>query len=136
MGIFTSIINRSISGNFSSNVLYIRREALRVCTNLTSVSFPNVISIGEYAFFSCSNLTSASFPNVTSIGGSAFSGCSKLTTIYVGTNTSTVCTLGTGAFDDCSNLTNIYVPANLVNSYKSAAKWSDSKIVNKIKAAP
>ena len=73
--------------------------------------------------------------NVTSIGQVAFSGCSSLTTIYVGTNTSTVCTLSnTSAFNNCTNLTNIYVPASLVDSYKSATNWSS--YADKIKATP
>ena len=107
------------------------------CLNLASVSFPNVASIGSSAFSRCQQLTSASFPNAASIGDFAFSSCYNLTTIYVGTNTSTVCALSsTSAFNGCGSLANIYVPANLVNSYKSATNWSDSSLVNKIKAAP
>ena len=57
--------------------------------------------------------------NVTSIGSSAFSNCKSLTTIYVGTNTSAVCTLSSAnAFNNCTNLTNIYVSASLVKRYK------------------
>ena len=113
MGVLASIIDRSISGSFESEVF----------------------KIGNYAFYECSNLTEVSIPNATSIGGSAFNGCRKLTTIYVGTNTSTVCTLSsTSAFDGCTNLTNIYVPANLLNSYKSATNWSS--YADKIKATP
>ena len=89
--------------------------------------------IGDYAFYKCNTLTNVSFPKATSIGISAFSGCSSLTTIYVGTNTSTVCTLSdTNAFKDCTNLANIYVPAKLVDSYKSATNWSS--YASKIKA--
>ena len=92
MGILTSIIDRTISGSFSSDLFF---------------------NVRDFAFYSCSNLTS----------------------IYVGTNTSTVCTLSdTGAFDDCTNLTSIYVPANLVDSYKSATNWSS--YADKIKATP
>ena len=73
--------------------------------------------------------------NVTSIGNYAFHNCSNLTTIYVGTNTSTVCTLSnTNAFNGCTNLTNIYVPESLVDSYKSATNWSS--YADKIKATP
>ena len=110
MGVLTSIVDRSISGSFSSNVF----------------------SIGNYAFQDCSGLTSVSFPKATSIGSNAFQSCSSLTTIYVGTNTSTVCTLSSDAFSDCTNLTNIYVPANLVDNYKSDTNWSS--YADKIKA--
>ena len=105
------------------------------CSGLTSVSFPNATSIGRYAFRSCSGLTEVSFPSATSIGSSAFYKCSNLTTIYVGINTSTVCTLlSTSAFNSCTKLTNIYVPASLVSSYRSATNWSN--YADKIKAVP
>ena len=61
MGVLTSIIDRSISGSFSSEVF----------------------KIGDNAFDSCSNLTEVSIPNATSIGYSAFNSCSSLTAIYV-----------------------------------------------------
>ena len=113
MGVLTSIVDRSISGSFSSNVF----------------------SIGNSAFNVCSSLTSVSFPKATSIGYGTFRGCSSLTTIYVGTDTSTVCTLSsTNAFDNCTNLTNIYVPSSLVDRYKSATNWS--RFASKIKATP
>ena len=103
--------------------------------SIESIKLSNVTSIGEYAFYSCSGLTSVSFPNAKSISSRAFYNCTNLTTIYIGTNTSTVCTLSsTSAFDNCTNLTNIYVPASLVGSYKSATNWSS--YASKIKAAP
>ena len=108
-------------------------SAFNGCNKLTSVSIPNATSIDYSAFQSCSGLTEVSFPVATSIGSGAFNGCRKLTTIYVGTNTSTVCTLGTSAFTGCTNLTNIYVPASLLDKYKSAANWSS--YASKIKAA-
>ena len=81
------------------------------------------------------SIESIKLSSVTSIGGSAFYGCNSLTTIYVGTNTSTVCKLSsTSAFKNCTALTNIYVPASLVDNYKSATNWSN--YADKIKAAP
>ena len=106
------------------NATSIGDYAFQNCSSLTSVSIPNATSIGEEAFSSCSSLTSVSFPNATSIGSYAFKSCSNLTTIYVGTNTSTVCTLSsTDAFSDCTNLANIYVPSSLVDDYKTATNW-------------
>ena len=136
MGVLTSIIDRSISGSFSSDLFFnVRASAFSYCTSLTEASFPNATSIGNYAFYSCKSLTSVTFPLVTSIGNSAFQNCSSLTTIYVGTESDTVCTLSnTNAFNNCTNLTNIYVPASLVNSYKTATNWSN--YADKIKAAP
>ena len=107
------------------NATSIGSYAFDSCKGLTSVSIPNATSIGSSAFDSCRSLTSVSFPEATSIGQYAFRSCSSLTTIYVGTNTSTVCTLSnTNAFNDCTKLTNIYVPNSLVDSYKSATNWS------------
>ena len=150
-------IERSIESIKLSNVTSIGLSAFRGCSGLTSVSFPLTTSIGNYAFYECSNLTEVSFPLATSIGQKAFQSCSSLTsvsfpvatsidsnafdswssltTIYVGTNTSTVCTLSnTNAFNNCTNLANIYVPASLVDSYKSATNWSN--YADKIKATP
>ena len=151
------LIERSVKDIKITNATSIGNYAFYNCSNLTKASFPNATSIGEYAFYNCSSLTSVdtpnatkissyafqscssltevSFPNATSIGNSAFYDCSSLTTIYVGTNTSTVCTLSdTNAFTNCTNLTNIYVPASLVDRYKSDTSWS--RYASKIKATP
>ena len=105
--------------------------AFNGCSGLTSVSFPNATSIGNNAFYSCSGLTEVSFPVATSIGNYAFYNCSKLTTIYVGTESNTVCTLkNTNAIP--SSVTDIYVPEALVNLYKTATNWSS--FASKIKA--
>ena len=125
MGVLASIVDRSISGSFSSNVFSIGNYAFDSCSKLTSVSFPVATSIGDSVFYGCSGLTEVSFPVVTSIDEYALQFCSSLTTIYVGTESDTVCTLSsTTAFNNCPNLTNIYVPESLVDRYKSATNWS------------
>lgn len=78
MGVLTSIIDRSISGSFSSDVFNVGRRSFSFCTGLTSVSFPNATRIDSSAFQSCGNLASISFPNVLSIGNYAFAYCSSL----------------------------------------------------------
>ena len=109
----------------------IGNSAFDDCDALTSVSFPAATSIGSSAFNTCSALTSVSFPAATSIGYYAFYSCSKLTTLYIGTESDTVCTLSnTNAIP--SNVTDIYVPEALVDSYKTATNWSS--FANKIKA--
>ena len=100
---------------------------------ITELEDNKIDIIRNYAFYYCSSLTSVSFPNVTSIGEDAFNGCSGLTTIYVGTESDTVCSLSsTNAIP--SSVTDIYVPASLVDSYKSATNWSN--YADKIKATP
>ena len=135
------------------NATTIGSSAFESCSALTSVSFPNATTIGSYAFNSCSALTSVSFPNATtirnevfshcsaltsvslpaatSIGSSVFYSCSKLTTLYIGTESNTVCTLSnTNAIP--SSVTDIYVPEALVDSYKTATNWSN--FADKIKS--
>ena len=107
--------------------------AFQNCSSLTEVSFPNATSIGDYAFQNCSSLTEVSIPNAKSIGTYAFDSCSNLTTIYVGTESDTVCTLSSRDAIP-SSVTDIYVPASLVDSYKSATNWSS--FASKIKATP
>lgn len=51
-------------------------------TQLTSVSFPNVLSVGASAFNNCKNLTTVNLPNATSIGGSAFYQSPKVADLY------------------------------------------------------
>ena len=120
--ISTSDTLNSYIQKLEEHPFYIMRYIER---SIENIKLSNATSIGDGAFYSCRSLTSASFPNATSIGSDAFYKCSSLTTIYVGTNTSTVCTLSnTNAFNNCTNLSNIYVPASLVNSYKSATNWS------------
>ena len=91
----------------------------------------SVTSIGVSAFMGCSSLTSVSFPLATSIGNGAFQGCSALTTLYIGTESDTVCTLSNPNTIP-SSVTDIYVPDALVESYKTATNWSS--FANKIKA--
>ena len=101
----------------------IESQAFQNCSALTSVSIPAATSIGGNAFYGCSELTSVSFPAATIIRDYAFSDCSKLTTMYIGTESDTVCTLS-NKDSIPSNVTDIYVPADLLDPYKTATNWS------------
>ena len=101
----------------------VESQAFYGCSKLTSVSIPAATIIGEYAFYDCSKLTSVKLPAATSIGNSAFYDCSKLTTMYIGTESDTVCTLSSKNSIP-SNVTKIYVPADLLDPYKTATNWS------------
>ena len=104
-------------------VTRVERSAFQNCNALTSISLPAVTQIGDYAFRNCSALISVSLPTVKKIESWAFEKCSALTTLYIGTESDTVCTLSsTYAFP--SNITNIYVPVELVDAYKTATNWS------------
>ena len=121
---------KEITGAFFPNATTIGRYAFRDC-RFVEVSFPNVTSIIEYSFNYCEELLTVSFPKVTTVGNSAFYGCSKLTTMYIGTETDTVCTLE-NANAIPSRVTDIYVPSALVEQYKTATNWSN--FADKIKA--
>ncbi len=104
-------------------VTEVGRSAFEKCSALTSISLPAATRIVDYAFRNCSALISVSLPTVKKIESWAFDECSKLTTLYIGTESDTVCTLAsTYAFP--SNVTNIYVPVELVDAYKTATNWS------------
>ena len=125
------LISRTIKVAESDSVTSIGVSAFMRCSSLTSVSFPLATSIGNAAFYSCSALTSVSLPSVTSIGNGAFQECSALTTLYIGTESDTVCTLSNPNTIP-SSVTDIYVPEALVELYKTTENWSSFS--DKIKA--
>ena len=98
-------------------------SAFRSCKALTSVSLPAATSIDSYAFGYCYKLTSVSLPVAARIGDHAFFDGYALTTMYIGTESNTVCTLSsTNAIP--SGVSAIYVPYNLQGKYKTATNWS------------
>lgn len=116
------------------------------CTELVSVSIPNVTSIGSHAFDGCRKLSGVLLPDgitelpaytfqgcfaltsmtipssVTSIKSSAFSGCSSLSSITV--LASTPPTLNSQSLVGMPADTIIYVPASSVDAYKNDTYWS------------
>jgi len=89
-----------------------------------NIAIPDSVeSIADGAFSYNSNLTSVTIPDsVMNIGSLAFSNCSRLASVTVLALTPP--TLGLGVFD--SNQTNriIYVPADSIEAYKAATRWS------------
>ena len=130
------------------SVTSIGGSVFKSCSSLTSVTIPNsVTNITSSTFYGCSSLASITIPNgVTSIGGDAFRTCSSLTSVTI---PNSVISIGDGVFWGCDSLKEvyckptippilgdknafygndsgrkIYVPAESVEEYKSANRWS------------
>lgn len=94
------------------------------CNSLSSINIPDsVTSIDEYAFAYCDGLTSVTIGNgITSIGSYAFQNCSGLTSVTL--EATTPPTLGSNPFFANASGRKIYVPAESVDAYKAASRWS------------
>ena len=140
----------------SDSVISIGNSAFRDCNSLTSINIPdNITSISNTMFYWCNSLTSITIPNsVTSIGDSAFQDCKSLISVTI---PNSVTSIKDSAFSDCISLTSItceaitppscgntvfnktndcpiYVPSQLVNTYKTAERWSS--YASRIQAIP
>ena len=132
--ITTANIPASVTYNsVKYSVTSIGDHAFRKCYSLTSVTIPNsVTSIGDHAFRKCYSLTSVTIGNsVTSIGDRAFYECTGLTSVTIEAEMPP--TLGNSVFTS-PNYCPIYVPCGTLDSYKTAAGWSD--YASQIKYAP
>ena len=109
-------------------------EAFSGCTNLTSITIPNLVtSIGIEAFNGCSSITSINIPSsVKSIGIDAFNDCSSITSINI---PSSVTSIGYGAFNQCNSLTSITIPS-LVKSIGSGTFFGCIKLESIIFTIP
>lgn len=145
---------RSIS--IPTTVKTIGSSSFYNCKGLISIAIPiSVTSIGNYAFYFCSSLTSVVIPDsVNSIGSSAFQYCSNMTSATIG---SSVTSIGSQAFNNTplsyitclaetppslfSSFTyfnsyvntTLYVPSNSIQAYRTAAVWSNFKIITDFK---
>ena len=81
----------------------------------------DALLLREYACYNMISLNSVTLTSCERIKAHAFEGCTGLRTITI--LTPTLCTLDEA--DIPSTITNIYVPSNLVNTYKTASKWSN-----------
>ena len=154
MGIFDSIIDRTIASYSNSTCSIIGPSAFRACSYLSTVSFANCTTIGTQAFYGCSILSNISFPKCTTISSGAFYNCKILSQVsfpkcvsILGSNTFNYCSslksyyfMGTSVVNlanssafNSTTITNstylgtfgsIYVPTSLVATYKAATNWS------------
>lgn len=115
------------------NVETIGKSAFEMCTSLVNVTIPDSVkSIGNFAFqWGDSLKTLVIGSGITSIGESAFYSASTLTSITI--NAVTPPTLGNSALS-YTNSCPIYVPAESVNAYKTANRWSS--YASRIQAIP
>lgn len=125
------------------------------CSSLSSITIPNsVTTIGTYTFAKC-GFTSITIPNgvatietgafyqsslqtidipstVTTMDNDCFKNSSDLNTVII--RAVTPPTIGSDVFAGNSNNLKIYVPADSVEVYKSASRWSS--YASKIQAIP
>lgn len=107
------------------NVITIGAKSFYQCTNLKSVNCPNVETVGANAFQDCTSLSSVDFKNLGTMGASAYVGCSALETVII--RSATLCAGSSNMFRATKIASGggyIYVPAALVDSYKTATRWS------------
>lgn len=104
------------------------------CTNLVKAKLSyNNNRIGDNIFNGCVKLPSFTIPkNVTEIGNTTFVNCTSLTSVTCLSTTPP--TLGTNVFLSTNTNLVIYVPAESVEAYKAANRWST--YASRIKAIP
>lgn len=118
MGVLASLVDRSISGSLELDSLAIGDSALKDCSDLISVSFPNAIYLGDSALQNMSSLTTIDLPRLSNIRQSQFKNLSALNSLNVPKVTSidlpTADTFGkvdpNGAFYGCTSLTSLTLP--------------------------
>lgn len=91
------------------NIVEIKENAFRGCTNLKSIMLPEGIDkIDDYTFYYCTNLVNIIIPiGVTTIGESAFYECGSLLDV---TFPNSVTTIKESAFMNCHKLRRVYIP--------------------------
>ena len=107
-------------------VTTISQYAFGNCANLANINFPSLKTLGSYSFQNCTDLVSVEFPSLAIMNTAPFTGCSNLTCIIL--SGSTVCGLGStnslSGTPIASGTGYVYVPDELVESYKTASRWS------------
>jgi hypothetical protein len=72
------ILMRTVTEYNENRITKVGASAFTGCTELTSVSIPEVLTISTWAFSACSKLTSVNVPRVTTLGESVFYQCTAL----------------------------------------------------------
>ena len=110
----------------------IESRAFSGCTNLVSISLPNVSTIEYAAFYGCSSLTKINIPrSVSSFGNHAFNGCNSLQKVTVNwRETSTIPSIDNTVFPNRANIT-LYIPFDRSKTYgddyEDANYWKEFK---------
>ena len=122
-----SVINRTLKTYTNDRITAVAGQAFWGCTSLKELILPNVETLSTNSVRGCTALLKVDFGNkVRTINTNVFYGCTKLTTLILRANS--VCSLGaTSAFTDTpieGGTGYIYVPSALVESYKTATRWS------------
>jgi hypothetical protein len=97
-------------------------EAFRFCTNLTTISFPDVTDIGTANggsdAFGGTNLTTVFFPVAKIVGRAAFWFCVELVTVSFPAAIS----IDDASFNQCNALVTAYFPVGSVEFYQDSKK--------------
>ena len=105
----------------------LKRYAFYYCTSLASVEMPLAQVFGESVFTGCQSLSVVDFPSAVSIGSSAFASCTGLSALILRRSDSACQLSSTGAFNKTpikAGTGYIYVPSALIETYKTADRWS------------
>lgn len=100
---------------------------------VTADMLDGVTWISSYAFYNYPLISITIPASVTFIGNEAFSSCSKLASVTM-IRTTPPTLGGTSVFSSTSSALVIYVPAESVNAYKAASRWSN--YASRIQAIP
>ena len=105
-----------------SSVLTVGRQTFKGCTSLEKINIYEGLEVVDYeAFAQCESLVSVCFPSTLQSYNSALSECANLVEVYF----KSLVPPSLGYADNQFSNAKVYVPYNLIESYKSADRWSN-----------
>ncbi|MGG7215408.1 hypothetical protein ACQPUY_17710, partial [Clostridium nigeriense] len=120
--LFNALVDDSITGKVTINVINARKYALAYVANITEIEALNLKTISESVFYSCSaRKVVLTNPD---IGNLAFALSNITTLVLKGSKVANL--LGTRVFVTTpieKKTGYIYVPRNLIEQYKTATNW-------------